>query len=324
MVGDPFDMDERVKNYLKSRGQRADPDSPEYKYGIGAIEQGGLQGIARGMAQMGTVHGKTPSAEPFVESSKQGMVGMEALAKQPAIDPQVMKYILDRTKPVSTGNKTTIFQKGPPTPEGFATTFDTSTGTYKETSQKVKVPPPPGSAPHKPNLTENKQAGIAKQGLLSEKQYQDATTGEGAWNPTKQFQFIDSSNMEFMNQFKSPKAQNAHAAMRAWVETFLRDASGAAIAPSESSKYFSTYFPTGGDNPVTVEQKKQQRMQKVRSAAANGWITEAELNQALGGGVSPTPAQTPQKPKGPLPNADQIELERRRKLKQESLKGGKP
>jgi len=306
MVGDPFDMDERVKKYLKTRGQRADPDSPQFKYGMGAIEQAGLQGMARGMAQMGTVHGKAPSAEPFVESSKQGMVGMESLAKQPEIDPQVMKYILDRTKPASGGN-TTIFQKGPTTPAGYATTFDPTTGTYKETTQKVKVAPPPGSAPHKQNLTENKQAGIAKQGLLSEKQYQDATTGDGAWDPTKQFQFIDSSNMEFMNQFKSPKAQNAHAAMRAWVETFLRDASGAAIAPAESVKYFSTYFPSAGDNPVTVEQKKQQRMQKVRTAAANGWISEADLNQALAGGGSA--------PKRPLTPEQQKELEERRKRK---------
>jgi hypothetical protein len=277
------------------------------------------------MAQLGTVHGKTPSVQPFIDSSTKALGGIQALAKEPLVDPQVMEYLIAKVKHApGQGNKTTIFQKGPTTPEGYATTFDPATGTYKPTTQKVKVPAPPGSAPHKPNLTENKQAGIAKQGILSEQQYQDATTGPDAWDPTKKFQFIDSSDIGFLNQFKSPKAQNAHAAMRAWVETFLRDASGAAIAPSESSKYFTTYFPSAGDNPVTVEQKKQQRMQKVRTAAANGWITEAELNQALGSLASPTPAQTPQKAKGPLPNADQIELEKRRELKRKALQGGKP
>lgn len=94
---EPFDLDERVKNYLKYR-ERGNPNDPQYMYGKGAIEQAGLQGVARGMAQLGTVHGKAPSAEPFVQASEKGLEGLEVQAKEPAIDPQVMQYLLSRTK----------------------------------------------------------------------------------------------------------------------------------------------------------------------------------------------------------------------------------
>jgi len=94
---DPFDMDERVKNYLMKKGERGFED-PQYMYGKGAIETAGLQGIAGGMAQMGTVHGKTPSVQPYVDSSSKALGGLQALAKEPLIDPQVMEYIKSRSK----------------------------------------------------------------------------------------------------------------------------------------------------------------------------------------------------------------------------------
>lgn len=104
---DPFNMDERVRKYLEAKTKQ-EPYDPQYVYGKGAIETAGLQGIAGGMAQMGTVHGKTPSVQPYIDSSSKALGGIQALAKEPLMDPQVMQYIMSRTKhPQNPVSKTT-------------------------------------------------------------------------------------------------------------------------------------------------------------------------------------------------------------------------
>jgi hypothetical protein len=97
MNGDPYGVDERIKNYFQNLG-KPDKDDPQYIFGKGAIETAGLQGMARGMAQMGTVHGKSPSAESFVDSSNKSLQGLGTLAKEPVIDPQVMEYLKAKYK----------------------------------------------------------------------------------------------------------------------------------------------------------------------------------------------------------------------------------
>jgi len=143
---DPYNVDERIKNYFQNLG-KPDKDDPQYIFGKGAIETAGLQGMARGMAQMGTVHGKSPSAESFVDSSNKSLQGLGTLAKEPVIDPQVMQYLQTKMKHPK-GVQGIAYQKGPITPNNTASNYNPQTGEYEDTGFKVRVPPAsPGKLP---------------------------------------------------------------------------------------------------------------------------------------------------------------------------------
>ena len=65
---------------------------------------------------------------------------------------------------------------------------------------------------------------------------------------------------------KNNKAIEAQAAQSAWVESYLRDASGAAIPPSERMAYAKDFFPQPGDSTDVVANKAQLRAQKMENA----------------------------------------------------------
>lgn len=116
-----------------------------------------------------------------------------------------------------------------------------------------------------------KQKGLYESGLLSEKQYQEATKNKDDYDPTSVGQIIDNSDWA-PNVLKNNSAIKARAAERAWVESFLRDASGAAIPESERGAYAKDFFPQPGDPEDVVKNKKALREQKMANAALGGGI----------------------------------------------------
>lgn len=127
------------------------------------------------------------------------------------------------------------------------------------------------------SLAQNKQAGLAEMGLLAEEQYKKATTGT-SYDPTVSGQFIDSGGWA-PNFLKDENAVTASAAMDSWIESFLRDASGAAIPESERQAYKEIYFPVGGDSPQVVANKEALRQQKMANALAAGGQKPAEKKE---------------------------------------------
>lgn len=68
------------------------------------------------------------------------------------------------------------------------------------------------------------------------------------------------------NLVKNKHAIAAESAQATWVENFLRDASGAAIPPSERMAYAKDYFPQPGDTEKVVANKAALRKQKMENA----------------------------------------------------------
>jgi hypothetical protein len=153
------------------------------------------------------------------------------------------------------------------------------------------------------NAAQSKQLGNYKMGQLAEQQYQAATTGEEAFNPTKVGQLID--NSEWAPAWaKDEKANQAQAAMSSWVEVFLRDASGAAIPPSERMAYAQDYFPQPGDSQQVILNKAELRKQKMQNAL------QGAGRQAMSAQADEVPVQSPISP-----DAAAQELARRRQKK---------
>jgi hypothetical protein len=113
------------------------------------------------------------------------------------------------------------------------------------------------------NAAQAKQLGLAEMGNLANKQYQEAISA--GFDPTAYKNLADFSDS--VPQFaKSDLGKKAMAAQKAWVESYLRDASGAAIAASERSAYANDYFPRPGDTPEIVANKNALRAQKEKAA----------------------------------------------------------
>lgn len=116
---------------------------------------------------------------------------------------------------------------------------------------------------------EAKQLGLYKTGKIAEDQYAKAVKDKDEYNPTGLGQWIDNSEWA-PNALKNNKAIEAQAAMSSWVEAYLRDASGAAIPPSERMAYAKDFFPQPGDSDDVVANKaisRQQKMENARIAA---------------------------------------------------------
>jgi hypothetical protein len=117
-------------------------------------------------------------------------------------------------------------------------------------------------------ISQLKQEGIADIGELAETQY-DAAVKAGAksgdYDPTSYLDYLDSRD-ETPNFMRSKEGRAARNAMNSWVETYLRDASGAAIPPDERSQYYPIYFPMPGEGPVDIANKKALREKKKQNA----------------------------------------------------------
>lgn len=113
--------------------------------------------------------------------------------------------------------------------------------------------------------TQAKQLSLYESGKQASNQYDNAVSDPKEYNPTGVGQWIDNSNWA-PNFLKNDKAISAQSAKDAWIESFLRDASGAAIAQSERSNYEKMFFPQPGDPADVVANKEVLRQQKEQSA----------------------------------------------------------
>jgi hypothetical protein len=120
------------------------------------------------------------------------------------------------------------------------------------------------------SMAQSKQLGLYKLGKEAERQYQAASIkkkdGSMEHDPTKILNWIDNSSWSSLNWLKNPKAVEQQAAMSSWVEAYLRDASGAAIPPSERLAYAKDFFPMPGDSEEVVANKATMRQQKMENA----------------------------------------------------------
>lgn len=111
-----------------------------------------------------------------------------------------------------------------------------------------------------------KQRGLYEMGKKSEEQFSKAS-GSSDYDPTSYVEFLDNDQSGWVpNWAKSDKAVEAQSAQNSWIESFLRDASGAAIPHSERASYAQIYFPQKGDSPEAVANKAALRAQKQDSA----------------------------------------------------------
>jgi hypothetical protein len=116
-----------------------------------------------------------------------------------------------------------------------------------------------------------KQLGLAQAGQTAASQYEAAIkkgakeTGWQGYDPTSYGDWLQSQSWT-PSFLKSASAKEAQAAKSAWVETYLRDASGAAIAPSERLAYARDYFEEPGDSAQVVANKAVLREQKEKTA----------------------------------------------------------
>jgi hypothetical protein len=110
-----------------------------------------------------------------------------------------------------------------------------------------------------------KQRGLYEMGKRAEEQFGKAVVDKNEYDPTSVGQIIDNSDWA-PNILKNNKAIEAQSAQESWIESFLRDASGAAIANHERGAYKKIYFPQPGDPPDVVANKAALRAQKMDSA----------------------------------------------------------
>lgn len=155
--------------------------------------------------------------------------------------------------------------------------------------------------PAQQKLTEQqvKKQQAAQEGRLAEQQYQAAFKAgiEAGENPTAIFEFIDNYGWA-PDIIKSNERVTIANAERAWVETNLRDASGAAIGVNEREQYAKTYFPRPGDSQQTIANKEALRRLKM------------EVNERVGGATPTVVAPSRQQNQQPTAPTGQNEEKR--------------
>ena len=145
------------------------------------------------------------------------------------------------------------------------------------------------------NPTAAKKIGLFQSGLVAEQQYNTAVNGgKKDYDPTSVGEFIDNSSWA-PNFLKSNAAVQATTASDSWIDSFLRDESGAAIPDNERGSYRKIYFPSPGDDPVTVANKAALRKQKMANAGQSAGLRQEDLTNAFGATAKPV------SPSGPLP-----------------------
>lgn len=119
--------------------------------------------------------------------------------------------------------------------------------------------------------TQAKQLGVAEMGQRAASQYQAAlekgkkAEGWEKYDPTSYGDWLQSQSWT-PGFLKSDAAKEANAAKESWVETYLRDASGAAIPQDERLDYARPFFEAPGDTPQVIANKAELRAQKERNA----------------------------------------------------------
>ena len=184
---------------------------------------------------------------------------------------EIESYLAQAKGPKSLG----MGQTGRTTLGGRPTVYNKDTGEYSymgddgtlQPVTRFDMPQRRESKGKGPTKDERKQAGLYKLGKEAEEQYQAAVT-DGAYDPASYSSMIDQLSW-WPDVLKSSKGRETNSAESAWVESFLRDASGAAIAVSERANYAKDFFPRAGDSPKTIANKKRLREAKMDVAKTN-------------------------------------------------------
>lgn len=121
------------------------------------------------------------------------------------------------------------------------------------------------------STTQAKQRGLYESGALAEDQYNQAVGDGKDYDPTSVGQVIDNSSWA-PNWMKNDHAVAAQSAQDAWIESYLRDASGAAIPDSERGAYKKQFFPQSGDSKTVAANKAALRNRKMENAAVGAGI----------------------------------------------------
>ena len=131
------------------------------------------------------------------------------------------------------------------------------------------------------SVAQAKQKGLAEAGELANSQYEQAIT-KGAENkeydPTSYADFIDNTSWA-PNFLRNDAAIEADSAKSSWVESYLRDASGAAIPEPERLAYAKDYFPQPGDSKTVQENKAALRAQKEKNARISSGASESSIQK---------------------------------------------
>ena len=116
--------------------------------------------------------------------------------------------------------------------------------------------------------TQAKKKNLFDIGVKAENQFDAAVEKgkTGGYDPTSSVEFIDNSSWA-PNWMKSDAAVEARASQDSWIDSFLRDESGAAIPETERGSYRKVYFPVPGDTAQAVANKAALRKQKMAGAA---------------------------------------------------------
>jgi len=120
----------------------------------------------------------------------------------------------------------------------------------------------------KKSPNELKKEGLAVIGEQAEDQYRksiDRGMKSGDYDPTSSLEMVDSSSWA-PNWMKSDAAIESKANAASWIDSYLRDESGAAIPTDERASYFEIYFPQPGDTEQAVKDKALLRKTKMGNA----------------------------------------------------------
>ena len=120
---------------------------------------------------------------------------------------------------------------------------------------------------------QKEKRGLASIGEKAERQYMEAVNRglkSGGFDPTSATEMIDTSRSA-PSWMKNKDAVAAMAAADSWIDSYLRDESGAAIPDAERAAYYRIYFPQPGENdPTTIANKAVLRREKMNNARSFG------------------------------------------------------
>ena len=133
-----------------------------------------------------------------------------------------------------------------------------------------------------PTISQSKAEATASTGAQAERSYQGEVrkgAADKSFDPTSSSEFID--NFADMPQaltfLQSPAARGAHSSSNRWLNTLLRDETGAAMPEHEVPRFRRMYYPGPGDTPAIVASKEEARRIKINSAKLKQGLKGQEL-----------------------------------------------
>jgi hypothetical protein len=131
----------------------------------------------------------------------------------------------------------------------------------------------PGDVPYQPNggsgsTTEGQRRtdGLLSRAQAARQTIDNLESSAGGWNAVAPYAWM-----------QTPSGQQYGQAAKQWIQSVLRDESGAAIGKDEEASYFQTYFRQPGDSAAVIEQKR-----RARDAAEQAMAQKVGSNRNVG------------------------------------------